>query len=325
MSTGATVKNSRPNEPASAEIPTKRRLPPLRSLLAFEAAARHANFTRAAAELAVTPSAISHQIQTLEDFLGTKLFLRQSGQVVLTSTGSLYQSEIETALTALADATQRIAPQSQTNTLLILSSPSFAAKWLQPRLPRFMSEHADIRLRVGTIADPASISAMRFDVAVCYGAPSLADMNVTPLMIERIRPLCSPGLAAALALQTLCDLNRATLIHSANSVTWDAFFRHLGAANIRPYNELWLDRSTMAIEAAVAGQGVVLESDVLTQSECGKGQLVAPFDGERASVFADAYYLVTPRGYRSRHYCAAFVDWLLASIPPDRRPRGANG
>lgn len=325
MSTGTTVKNSRPNEPASTDPPTKRRLPPLRSLLAFEAAARHANFTRAAAELAVTPSAISYQIQALEGFLGTKLFLRQSGQVVLTSTGSLYQSEIEAALTALADATQRIAPQSQTNTLLILSSPSFAAKWLQPRLPRFMADHPDIRLRVATIADSASIPAIRFDIAVCYGAPSIADMNVTPFMTERILPLCSPGLASALALQTLSDLNRATLIHSANSVTWDAFFRHLGAANIHPYNELWLDRSTMAIEAAVAGQGVALESDILTQSECEKGQLVAPFDGQRASITADAYYLVTPRGYRSRHYCAAFADWLLASIPPNRRPLGAAG
>lgn len=325
MSIRTILKNSRPDEPASVDPPTKRRLPPLRSLVAFEAAARHANFTLAAAELAVTPSAISHQIQTLEDFLGTKLFLRQPGQIALSSTGILYRSEVEAALNALADATQRIAPQSQTNTLLILSSPSFAAKWLQPRLPRFMAEHPDIRLRVATIANSASIATIRFDVAICYEVPVIADMNVTPFTSERIRPLCSPGLASALSLRTLSDLRRATLIHSANSVTWDAFFRQLGASSIRPYNEMWLDRSTMAIEAAVAGLGVALESDILTQNECAEGQLVAPFDDEQASITANAYHLVTPRGYRSRHYCAAFVDWLRASISPGNQPPAAVG
>lgn len=300
-------------------IPSKRRLPPLKSLLAFEAAARHANFTQAAAELAVTPSAISYQIQTLEDFLGTRLFLRQAGHVVLTSTGRHYQRDVEAALSALADATNRIAPQSQANTLVILSSPSFAAKWLQPRLPRFLGDHSDVRVRLATLADPASLPSLRFDIAICYGEPSAADMTVTAFLRERVRPLCSPGLAAALGLQSLADLARATLIHSANSVTWDAFFRQLGVADVRGCNELWLDRSAMAIEAAVAGLGVVLESDVLTQNECQSRRLIAPFDRQGASIAADAYYLVTPRGYRSRRYCADFADWLLASVPADRR------
>jgi LysR family glycine cleavage system transcriptional activator len=319
MDTRATVKNSLSNEFASANTSPKQRLPPLKSLLAFEAAARHTNFTLAAAELAVTPSAISHQIQTLEDFLGAKLFLRQSGHVVLTSTGGSYHQAIEIALKTITDATDRIAPQSQTNTLLILSSPSFAAKWLQPRLPRFMAGHPDVRVRVATIADLASIALTRFDVAVCYGAPSIADMIVTPLLTERVRPLCSPSLAHALDLKTVSDLSRATLIHSANAVTWDAFFRRAGITGVRACNEFWLDRSTMAIDAAVNGVGVVLESDILTQAEYEEGRLVAPFDDAQASVSAGSYYLVTPRGYRSHHHRAAFTDWLLSSISPDHR------
>jgi LysR family glycine cleavage system transcriptional activator len=315
----ATAKNSLINESASADASPKQRLPPLRSLLAFEAAARHANFTQAAAELSVSPSAISHQIQALEDFLGVKLFLRQSGHVVLTSTGETYHREVEAALKAIANATNLIAPQSQTNTLLILASPSLAAKWLQPRLPGFMASHPDIRIRVATIADLASIALTRFDVAICYGAPSIAEMNVTPLMTETVRPLCSPSLAQALDLRTISDLSRATLIHSANALTWEAFFRRTGITGVSAHNEFWLDRSTMAIEAAVNGLGVILESDILTQAEYEEGRLIAPFDDARASLSADSYYLVTPRGYRSHHHRAAFKDWLLGSISSNHR------
>jgi LysR family glycine cleavage system transcriptional activator len=319
MNPRTTAKNSRVNEAASAAPAPKRRLPPLKSLLAFDAAARHANFAQAAAELTVTPSAISHQIQTLEDFLGAKLFLRQSGHVTLTSTGSSYHQEVEAALKALADATQRIAPQSQSNTLLILSSPGFAAKWLQPRLPKFMAGHPDVRVRVATIADLTSITLTRFDVAICYGAPLLPEMNVTPLMTEVVRPLCSPTLARALDLKVVSDLSRATLIHSANAVTWDAFFRRAGITGVSACNEFWLDRSAMAIDAAVNGLGVVLESDILTQAEYEEGRLVAPFNDVRASTPGETYYLITPRGYRSRPYRTSFTDWLVSSIPIDHR------
>jgi LysR family glycine cleavage system transcriptional activator len=182
-----------------------------------------------------------------------------------------------------------------------------------------MVSHPDIRVRVATIADLASIALTRFDVAICYGAPSIAEMIVTPLMAEKVRPLCSPSLARALDLRTVSDLSRATLIHSANTLTWEAFFRRTGITGISANNEFWLDRSTMAIDAAVNGLGVILESDILTQAEYEEGRLIAPFDDVRASLSADSYYLVTPRGYRSHHHRAAFNEWLLSSISPDRR------
>jgi len=309
MRSDTNQKNSRPAQSGSSQQEPAFRLPPLKSLQAFEAAARHANFAQAAAQLAVTPSAISHHIQTLEEFLGVKLFLRQSGHVILTDAGSAYRREVEAALRALAEATQRIAPQSQTDTLLIPSSPGFAAKWLQPRLPGFMAIRPGVRIRIATITDTASIGHTRFDVAICYGAPAIPSMNVTPLMTEQVRPLCSPSLVRALGLHSIADLSRATLINSANAITWGAFFRHVGARNVRACNELWIDRSSMAIDAAAAGLGVVLESDLLTQCEREEGRLVAPFES-RASISADSYHLVTPRGYRSHHHCAAFNDWL---------------
>ncbi len=283
----------------------------MKSLQAFEAAAHHANFARAAAQLAVTPSAISHHVQTLEAFLGVRLFLRRAGHVTLTTAGNAYRIEVEAALRALAEATQRIAPQTQQDTLTILSSPGFAAKWLQPRLPGFMAIRPGVRIRIATMADAASLTQTRFDVAICYGAPELPGMNVMPFLAEQVRPLCSPSLVRALGLRAVADLARATLIHSANSVTWDAFFRHIGAVGLRSGNELWIDRSSMAIDAAVAGLGVILESDLLTELERQEGRLVAPFDS-RTSISANSYHLVTPRGYRSRHHCAAFSDWLYA-------------
>jgi LysR family glycine cleavage system transcriptional activator len=148
-------------------------------------------------------------------------------------------------------------------------------------------------------------------------------MTVTPLMTEKVRPLCSPSLARALDLRTVSDLSRATLIHSANTLTWEAFFRRTGITGVSAHNEFWLDRSTMAIDAAVDGLGVILESDILTQAEYEEGRLIAPFDDTRASLSADSYYLVTPRGYRSHHHRAAFNDWLLSSISPDRRAPAA--
>jgi LysR family glycine cleavage system transcriptional activator len=204
--------------------------------------------------------------------------------------------------------------------LLILSSPGLAEKWLQPRLPLFIAEYADVRLRVATVGDPSSVSGLRFDVAIFYGTPSITEMNVEPLMMEKVRPLCSPTLASELGLKTLSDLGRTTLIHSANVLTWDGYFRRLGIGKFRSFHKIWLDRSSMAIQAAVAGLGVVLESDILTETELKAGRLVAPFDDEQASVPVNAYYLVTPRGYKPRQYCANFAAWLFASVANGRRP-----
>ncbi len=143
---GARAKNSAPLETSSA--PARPRLPPLKALLAFEAAARHGNFAQGAEELGVTPSAVSHQIQQLEAFLGVPLFQRQAGRAILTSAGRTYAREIEQAIGVISGATALVAPQSQAGHLVIASGPSFAAKWLQPRLPDFLRGHPDVRVRL---------------------------------------------------------------------------------------------------------------------------------------------------------------------------------
>lgn len=303
----------------SPKAPKRLRIPPFKSLLAFEAAARSCNFTRAAEELGLTPSAISHHIQSLEDFVGVKLFRRTAGQVALTGPGDLYWKDLEAAFQLIGDATERIAPQTRVNSLLIATAPSFAAKWLQPRLPLFLGCHPEIKVRVSTFSDPVELSDMRFDVGISYRRANVADLKFRPLIREYVRPLCSPALATALNLKRIEDLSRATLIHSENATSWDEFFRRNGLVAEEPRNQLWLDRSAMAIEAAVNGLGVVLESDILTRAELKDGRLTDPFEGTIPAMEVTSYFLATRSNYRTRRHCTAFISWLAGTIPAVNR------
>jgi LysR family transcriptional regulator, glycine cleavage system transcriptional activator len=293
----------------------KSRLPPLKALLAFEAASRRGSFALGAEELAVTPSAVSHHIQQLEEFLGVPLFQRHPGRAVLTAAGRTYAREIEHAFAVIADATNLVAPQSQRGYLVVASGPSFAAKWLQPRLPEFLRANPEIRIRLSTLSDHDDLETTRFDIAIAYGHPHTSKLDVEPLLVERLRPLCSPALAATLSLRIPQDLLRATLIHSSNGLTWSEYLRRVCDAEIRPGNELWLDRSVMAIEAAVDGLGVVLESEVLAAEELSDGRLIAPFDDSRFSIDVTSYYLVRSRGYNTSSQAAtAFENWLRCAF-----------
>lgn len=300
----------------------KPRLPPLRALLAFDAAARHATFTRAAEELAVTPSAISHQIQQLEEFLGVQLFRRHAGRALLTEAGHVYADEIKRALALIAEATTLVAPQSQTGHLVIATGPSFAAKWLQPRLPDFLRAHPDVRVRLSTLSSQDDLDRDRCDIAIVYGRRPASHGAAAPLLVERLRPLCSPALAASLNLKTPRDLSRATLIHSVNALTWTDYLRRIGNGDVKPDHEMWLDRSMIAIDAAVAGLGVVLESELLAEQELRDGRLVAPFDSAEFGVETESYFLVRPPGFRNGTRVAKFETWLrrLIAAAEEREP-----
>jgi LysR family glycine cleavage system transcriptional activator len=287
-------------------------LPSLKALQAFEAVSRHATFAQGAAELGVTPSAVSHHIQQLEDFLGVQLFRRQPGRALLTEAGLIYAQEIRGAFGLIADATNLVAPQSQSGHLVIASSPSFAAKWLQPRLPDFLGAHPGVKIRLSTLSSHDSLDKDRCDIAIVYGRPPAGQTRIAPLLVERLRPLCSPGLAGS--LQAPHDLARATLIHSVNALTWAEYLRRIGHGAVRPANEIWLDRSTIAIDAAVAGLGVVLESELLAEQELRDGRLVAPFDGDAYRVETESYFLIRPAGSRNGSQAAKFEQWLRARV-----------
>jgi LysR family glycine cleavage system transcriptional activator len=303
----------------SIQAPSRPHLPPLKALLGFESAARHGSFIQAAEELCVTPSAVSHQIQSLESFLRLQLFTRRGGRVTLTSAGQRYYREIDNALRAIADATATLAPRPCEEMLTIVASPSFAVKWLQPRLPAFLAACPDARIRVSTCSADAPIEAAIFDIAITYGRPERADLATLPLLYERLTPMCSPALAQALDLRTIADLRRGTLIHSANLIGWKQFFAGSNTPELRPLNELWIDRSAMAISAAVDSLGIVLESDVLTQTERIHRTLVAPFAAPEAEITSVGHYLAIGRTARSGRNAALFIQWLADTIPTANR------
>ena len=309
----ASVKNSAPHQ-RNSPGGEPRRLPPLKALLAFEAAARCGSFAQGAEELHVTPSAVSHQIQLLEGALGVTLFQRRAGRAVLTDPGVLYARELEKAFGVILEATHLVARQPRRDPFVIASGPSFAAKWLRPRLPTFMAAYPDIKVRLTTLSDVDESGGRGFDVAIAYGQPHGTRHEHQALLVERLRPMCSPSLAADLDLRTPRDLTRATLIHSKNALTWQDYFRRIEQPDIGSTRELWIDRSAMAIEAAVEGFGVVLESQILTEREILDGRLVAPFDEAGCGVEVASYFLVKPKGGARGTRHVAFERWLLDAL-----------
>ena len=321
----AKSKNSPLAEPGARPAANRPRLPPLKALNAFEAACRLGSFAAGAEELGVTPSAISHQVQQLETFLGVRLFARRAGRAVLTGPGRAYASELAAAFAVIIDATLVVAPQSQAGHLVIAASPSFAARWLQPRLSGFLEAYPGVKVRVSTLTGHDGLTKDRCDIAIVFGRPPVGQGQVTPLLVEHLRPLCSPGLVTRLGLHRPEDLARATLIHSANALSWAEYLRHIGRSDLRHMNDLWLDRSTMAIDAAVSGLGVILESELLTGPELRDGRLVAPFPGDAFVVENESYFLVRPSGFRNGSHVQRFEEWLRALItvgPGDAPPRG---
>jgi LysR family glycine cleavage system transcriptional activator len=232
----------------------------------------------------------------------------------LTNAGRIYASEIERAFGTIIGATRLVAPQSQRDHLFIASGPSFAAKWLQPRIGNFIEQHPDIGIRLSTISDLRDLETIRFDLAIAYGCPPVVNgRQVEPLLAERLRPLCSPRLIEQVQLREPDDLSRATLIHSSNALTWTDYLRKVAGSNIKARHELWFDRSTMAIDAAVEGLGVVLESELLAADELQRGTLVAPFD-PKFDVETVSYYLVRSTEAKSRAHVGAFESWLRVKL-----------
>lgn len=302
-----------------ANVDVRAGLPPLGSLLAFHAASHHGSFAGGAEELRVTPSAISHHIQKLEEFLGVKLFERDAGRTSLTSAGALYAREVERAFDVLGGATRLVSPRAQPVQLLIAAGPSFAARWLQPRLPQFLRAHATARVRLSTLCYRDDIEADRFDIAIVYGRPTSNARLIEPLVTERLRPMCSPELAARIA--SPADLATVPLIHSVNMLTWPDYLQRIGWAGLQGASDLWLDQSDMAIEAALQSTGVILESRTLAAAELDSGRLVTLFD-DHHSFDLTTYYLVKARKQRRSDQVNAFERWLKAAVAEDMRRSG---
>ncbi|MBN3788011.1 transcriptional regulator GcvA [Burkholderia sp. Ac-20353] len=288
----------------------------LKSIQAFEAAARLSSFALAADELFVTPSAISHQIKLLEDQLSVRLFHRVHRAVILTDTGRQYAEEIGAAFARIDKATRDIGRVEKSDILTVHATPSIATQWLMPRLARFSALHPDIDVRLNASSAPVDLIKESVDIDIRYGARRLqpAGTMVLDLPLETIVPLCSPRLVnGEHPIRTVADLRHHALIHSEGClVGWRDWMRLHRKVVLDITRGPRFDRSFMAISAAVDGMGVCLESLLLVQRELEMGTLVAPLGLEGLRVNGYTLNLLKSRADLPKLRC--FQDWLFAEL-----------
>ncbi|WP_340107381.1 LysR substrate-binding domain-containing protein [Pikeienuella sp. HZG-20] len=287
-------------------------IPPLKALAAFEAAARNMSFAKAAAELNVTPSAISQQIMLLEKYLAIRLFRRLNRRVLLTEAGELYHAAISPAFARISEATARIATDLQPQIIMVRSAPSFATNWLLPRLPEFMAANSDLDVRLDASNETTDFVREAVDIEIRFGKPETASLHIEPLSTERITPLASPLLARQLGILHPKDLaSGVTLIHSVKCpISWETWFETHGVKYPPLLRGPRFDRSHMSIEAARMGMGVALEGQILAQEALKRRELVSPVAG--AKVFLRTmYWLVCPPANLKSDKTSRFRAWIL--------------
>lgn len=290
-----------------------RRLPPLSALRAFEAAARHLSFKGAAGELAVTPTAISHQVKLLEDHLGVPLFHRRTRRVELTAAANTLYPVLRAGFDAFVGAIEQVAATQPRQVVRISATAAFTALWLLPRVQRFQVAHPDIDLQLHASDDVVSMGAAQIDLAVRYGHGPYPGLRVEVLLTDRFAPVASPRLA----LCTADDLRRVPLIYfdwrrpgSANP-TWDVWFRAAGLPAVKPISHLLCSEESHAIQAAMAGQGAALLSLVLVRDALDAGGLVQPFGPVLGSY---TYHLVEAADRPSNEATQIAKAWLIEEV-----------
>lgn len=293
---------------------TQDRGPPYAAFRAFEAAARHASFAKAADELGVSPAAVSQQIQSLESYAGQPLFRRLGRGVELTDAGKAAFRHATEGLAALAEAARVMRLSLRSQRVAVSAAPSFAIKWLAPRLERFKQRQPDMEIWLSAEMSIVDFAVSDIDLAIRYGPGPYREANAERLLTESVLPVCSPSLLVE-GLKAPHDLARFSLLHDESPdqdpscPTWDMWLMARGVDNVDASKGLRLNPSSLVIEAAVAGRGVALAKRKLADTDLAQGRLVAPF-GDSGAPLHFAYWMVWPRGRTLTPAVKAFMDWL---------------
>jgi LysR family glycine cleavage system transcriptional activator len=285
------------------------RLPPLNAIKAFEAAARLGSFTRAAEELSVTHGAVSRQIRLLEEWLGTSLFLRTSRNAVPTRAGTDLLAEAGPALDRLAGASLRVQSGGQARGVLHISAlPTFAMRWLIPRLPELQREHPALETRIVTASTPAE--QFRMDVDVVVSGPARQPGWVGSRFLgEAYLPLLSPGLMKEHPLRSPADLEQHTLLHAATRrQIWLRWLTAAGVPDLKPARDQLFEHFYFAIQAAIEGLGVAMGPLALVSDELREGRLLAPI--KEPAVRTRGYFVYAPERGSEAPAVLAFRKWL---------------
>lgn len=303
-----------------------RRLPSLNALKAFEAAARHESFTRAAEELCVTQGAVSHQVKALEADLGFKLFNRERQRLVITEAGREYLAVVRDAFDRIALGTARLTQRQASGVLTVSTSPDFAAKWLVHRLGRFSELHPEIDLRVSATLHHVDFAREDVDMAIRHGTgdASWKGLHGVRLATEELFPVCSPHLLPARAKpHAAASALRLPLLHLDDHSGWTRWLETAGVKLGKPIQGLVLNRASMVIDAAINGQGIGLARSTLAAWDLVNKRLIAPFDVRLP--LSSAYWIVAPKVTAELPKIATFRRWLLSEAAADDALISASG
>lgn len=291
------------------------RLPPLNALRAFVAAARHLSFSRAAEELFVTPAAVSQQVKLLEDNLGRVLFRRTNRALLLTDEGQALLPRLLEAFELMSEALGSLDTMTDTGALTVSMAPSFAGKWLVPRLESFQGLYPEIDVRVTASMNLVMFDDDGVDCAIRYGLGQYPGLVVEKILTESVVPVCSPALlgdkTGPLSTAFLTDM---TLLHDdspeqdASCPTWRMWLKAARIDGIDPDRGLHFNQSSLVLETAIAGRGVALAKVQLAQDDLKSGRLVQLFDVSQPVAFA--YYFVCPPAKAAQRKVALFREWI---------------
>ncbi len=282
---------------------------PLRAIGVFHAVARSASISKAAGDLGVTPSAVSQQIHSLEALLGTSLLVKAGRRIKLTEAGERYFDMIADQMERIVEATDRLRGHHAVTVLTVRITPTLATKWLLPRLSTFVERHPHFEIRLDGTNEPTDFGREDVHVEIRHGTGQWRGLYVEGLAEERFFPVCSPAYAKAASLSAEALLDHR-LIHSVKAqVQWPAWFKAVGIAPDRRWRRVLFDRSHMAIDAAVGGMGIALESDLMMARELRDGALICPV-ARAHEVPIVTQWIVCPHDHLRHAKVRAFIDWV---------------
>lgn len=291
------------------------RLPPLNSLRAFDAAARHLSFKLAAEELCVTPTAISHHVKALEDQFGVKLFHRLTRSLTLTAEGALYAPFVQEAFDKLTAGSVALGLDDLEGELVVSTTRSFANTWLSPRLPKFKKANPDLAVRLYSSDDPVDFQRLQIDIAVRYGFGHYPDLHSAWVLDDFVAPVCAPDFPLSSAgPETLIDQPLISYEWGGFSEVdpnWNRWLSRYGITSVPSNIVATYSDEQMCLQAAIDGHGVALVSMISAARNIEDGSLIVPFEGLMKNK---SYYLVCPKQNAGRKKVQVFQDWLLDEV-----------
>ena len=294
------------------------KLPPLKALRAFESAARNMSFSKAAEELFVTPGAISQQVKLLEENLGVELFRRIHRRILLTDAGQCLLPGLQDSFNRMTDAVADVKSMDTNRPITISVAPSFASKWLVPKLRLLLQQHPDIDIRIDTSIEVVDLARSDIDIGIRFGSGNYPGMQVDLVFCEEVFPVCSPDLIDPdYPLDQPADLLHYPLLHYATNdidigagwPDWTMWLKAAGVTSSDTHRGLTFDQQQLLIQAALEAQGVVLVGGVSVHEDLGSGRLIKPFDLSFELEFA--YYFVTTPAKASWPAIKAVREWML--------------